>query len=434
MYFNHGSGIFPANYVDIMNKPFPAILPRVSFLLVFYFGVCSLVCGQKQKGPQKEPIRFNIDSTFQFALRQYTKATDHFLDTSKAIRSCDSTGKWTTIHKTDWMSGFFPGILWYIFENTGDKNIGLQARKWTNSIEKQKFQVHHHDIGFMMFCSYGNGYRLNKEEKDVPVLIQSAKSAITRYNPKVGTIKSWNFKANDHPTIIDNMMNLELLTWASRKTGDPMYKDIAIKHAETSIKHHFRPDYSSYHVVLYDSTTGLVQKKHTAQGFSDESRWARGQAWGLYGYVMMFRETGKPEFLTQAKNISDMFLKILPEDGVPFWDFDAPNQPNAVKDASAAAVAASGLLELSLLVKDKEESVKYHNGAVRLLNALTTPKYLAQKENYECVLLHSAYHVPKNYEVDVNISYADYYYLEALSRLKKINKGLKSGGKSFMTP
>jgi unsaturated chondroitin disaccharide hydrolase len=285
----------------------------------------------------------------------------------------------------------------------------------------------------MMFCSYGNGLRLQKEQNDIPVLIQSAKSAITRYNPKVGTIKSWNFKANDHPTIIDNMMNLELLTWASRKTGDPIYKDIAIKHAETSIKHHFRPDYSSYHVVLYDSTTGEVQKKHTAQGYSDESRWARGQAWGLYGYVMMFRETGKPAFLTQAKKISDMFLKILPEDGIPFWDFDAPNQPNAVKDASAAAVAASGLLELSLIAKDKEESLKYYNGAVRLINALTTPKYLAQKGNYECVLLHSAYHVPKNYEVDVNISYADYYYMEALSRLKKIQAGMKAGRKGFMT-
>jgi unsaturated chondroitin disaccharide hydrolase len=224
------------------------------------------------------------------------------------------------------------------------------------------------------------------------------------------------------------MMNLELLTWASRQTKDPLYKDIAIRHAETSIKNHFRNDYSSYHVVLYDSTTGAVIKKHTAQGYSDESRWARGQAWGLYGYVMMYRETGKKEFLEQGKKISDLFISLLPADGVPYWDFDAPNQPKEVKDASAAAVAASGLLELSLLVKSEKEKRQYYNAAIRLLNALSTPTFLARTGNYECVLLHSAYHVPKKYEVDVNISYADYYYLEALSRLKKIEKGAKNLG------
>jgi len=379
--------------------------------------------GQSKKLPPKEPIQFNLNEIFNFALKQYSKATTNNTDTTKAIRSCDSTGKWTSINKTDWMSGFFPGILWYIYENTKDKKIGEQARKWTQSIEKQKFLKQHHDIGFMMFCSFGNALRLKPDPNDIPVLIQSAKSAITRYNPKVGTIKSWNFKPGDHPTIIDNMMNLELLTWASRQTKDPVYRDIAIRHAETSIKNHFRPDFSSYHVILYDSSTGEVIKKHTAQGFSDESRWARGQAWGLYGYVMMYRETGKPEFLAQGKKISDLFIKLLPADGVPYWDFDAPNQPNEVKDASSAAVAASGLLELSLLVTDPMEKRNYYNSAIRMLNALSKPQYLARNGNYECVLLHSAYHVPKKYEVDVNISYADYYYLEALSRLKKIQKG-----------
>jgi len=381
---------------------------------------------QKAKLPKREVFNYNIDKIFQFALKQYSKATTNFTDTTKAIRSCDSTGKWTTINKSDWMSGFFPGILWYIYENTKDKEIGKQAIKWTQSIEMQKFQKNHHDIGFMMFCSFGNELRLNSQSNDIPVLVQSAKSAITRYNPKVGTIKSWNFKANDHPTIIDNMMNLELLTWASRQTKDPIYRDIAIKHAEVSIKNHFRPDFSSYHVILYDSTTGEVIKKHTAQGYSDDSRWARGQSWGLYGYVMMYRETGKKEFLEHGKKISDLFINLLPADTIPFWDFDAPNQPYVVKDASSAAVAAAGLLELSLLVKNPTESIRYYNAGVKLLNALSTSKYLADKHSYECVLLHSAYHVPKNYEVDVNISYADYYYLEALSRLKKIQKGAKS--------
>jgi unsaturated chondroitin disaccharide hydrolase len=369
---------------------------------------------------------FEPDSIFRFALRQYSKATQHFFDTTKAIRTCDSTGKWTTIPKDDWMSGFFPGILWYIYENTQDPGIGSEARKWTQSLENQKYLTKHHDIGFMMYCSFGNALRLNQKPTDKAILIQSAESALKRYNPIVGTIKSWNFKPKDHPTIIDNMMNLELLTWASKTTGNQKYKDVAIKHAETSIKNHFRPDFSSYHVVLYDSSNGQVIKKHTAQGYSDESRWARGQAWGLYGYVMMFRETGKQEFLKQAINISDLFIKLLPSDTIPFWDFDAPNIPNEVKDASSAAVAASGLLELALLLPDKKQGEKYYNAAVMMLNALSSSKYLATSKNYECVLLHSAYHVPKKYEVDVNISYADYYYLEALSRLKMIRKGAKS--------
>jgi len=417
------AGIFIENIKKYM-KPLNLKISTWFALLIGLF-LIEKVNAQKPKLCKKEPINFNIDKVFQFALNQYTKATTNFTDTTKAIRSCDSTGKWTSINKTDWMSGFFPGILWYIYENTGDKNIGEQARKWTQSIEKQKFQIHHHDIGFMMFCSFGNALRLKPDPRDIPVLMQSANSAITRYNPKVGTIKSWNFKPNDHPTIIDNMMNLELLTWASRQSKDPIYKDIAIKHAETSIKHHFRPDYSSYHVVLYDSTTGEVIKRHTAQGFSDDSRWARGQAWGLYGYVMMYRETGKKEFLEQGKKISDLFINLLPADTIPFWDFDAPDQPNAVKDASSAAVAAAGLLELSLLVKNPAQSRKYYNAGVKLLNALSTSKYLADKDQYECILLHSAYHVPKKYEVDVNISYADYYYLEALARLKKIQNGAK---------
>lgn len=403
---------------------------RIKIALPTIFLLSSLLANAQLKVPtqSKVPVKFNISEIFKFAELQYTNATTRFTDTSLAIRSSNPDGTWTTIPKKDWMSGFFPGILWYIYENTQDKFLLEQAKKWTISIKNQQYLTSHHDIGFMMFCSFGNGLRLTKNADYKPILMQSAKSAIVRYNPKVGTIKSWNFKPNDHPTIIDNMMNLELLTWASRNSGDPLYKNIAIKHAETSIKNHFRPDFGSYHVVLYDSTTGSVIKKHTAQGFSDESKWARGQAWGLYGYVMMFRETGNVKFLSQAKSISDLFIKLLPADTIPYWDFDAPNQPNEVKDASAAAIAASGLLELSLLVKTKDEQMKYYNAAVMLLNALSTQKYLAKQGNYECVLLHSAYHVPKNYEVDVNISYADYYYLEALSRLRKIQKGAKKVG------
>jgi unsaturated chondroitin disaccharide hydrolase len=379
---------------------------------------------------QKKNKVAEIDSKaiFEFARQQYSRAVLNFTDTTRAIRTCDSTGKWTTIPKDDWMSGFFPGILWYIYEHTRDENLANQARKWTQSLERQKYLTKHHDIGFMMFCSFGNALRLKPQPTDIPILLQSAESAIKRFNPKTGTIKSWNFKPNDHPTIIDNMMNLELLTWASNQSGDPKYREIAIKHAETSIKNHFRPDFSSYHVVVYDSTTGQVIKKHTAQGYNDESRWARGQAWGLYGYTMMFRETGHTDFLTQACRISDLFIRLLPEDGVPFWDFDAPGIPHEVKDASSAAIAAAGLIELSLFAPEKKQRQRYFQAAKKMLAALSSPRYLARAPGYSCVLLHSAYHVPKKYEVDVNISYADYYYLEALSRLVKIEKGAKKLG------
>jgi rhamnogalacturonyl hydrolase YesR len=396
---------------------------------VLWLGIALPTYGQSKAGLKvAQPTDFDPKAIFEFARRQYSRAVQDYTDTTRAIRTCDSTGKWTSIPKDDWMSGFFPGILWYIYEQTQDENLALQARKWTQSLEKQKFLTKHHDIGFMMFCSYGNALRLKPMPEDIPVLIQSAESAIKRFNPIAGTIKSWNFKPNDHPTIIDNMMNLELLTWASRQTGNPKYRDIAIRHAETSIKHHFRPDFSSYHVVLYDSTTGKVIKKHTAQGYSDESRWARGQAWGLYGYTMMYRETGNKDFLKQACRISDLFIRLLPEDGIPYWDFDAPGIPNEVKDASSAAIAASGLLELSLFAPTSKQRKKYFEAAQKMLKALSSPPYLAKSPGYSCVLLHSAYHVPKKYEVDVNISYADYYYLEALSRFIRLEKGAKSLG------
>eukprot|EP01035_Chromulina_nebulosa_P061103 gene61103-83568_t len=215
------------------------------------------------------------------------------------------------------------------------------AIQWTEKLEPLKDFKDHHDLGFMMYCSYGNAYRLtgNVEYKDI--LVQAAKSLCTRFSAKTGCIKSWNVfhswhgnKSYRYPVIIDNMMNLELLFWATKETGDSTYYKIAVTHANTTMKNHFRPDYSSYHVINYNAQTGAVQQKKTAQGFADESAWARGQAWALYGYTVMYRSTKDKQYLEQAKNIAAFLLNHpnLPADKVPYWDFNAPNIPNALRD------------------------------------------------------------------------------------------------------
>jgi unsaturated chondroitin disaccharide hydrolase len=247
----------------------------------------------------------------------------------------------------------------------------------------------------------------------------------TLFNPKVGTILSWQnmakWKGWPHNTIIDNMMNLELLFWASKNGGSHKLYDIAVKHAETTMQNHFRPDYSAYHVIVYDTITGKKIKGVTAQGYADNSMWARGQAWAIYGFTMCYRETKKPEFLDFAQNVADIYLKRLPADKVPFYDFDDPAIPNVPKDASAAAISASALLELSEYVPDKTKAANYRNQAIAILTSLSSVKYQSRDAN-SAFLLHSTGNKPGNGEIDVSIIYADYYYLEALMRLEKLQK------------
>lgn len=323
-----------------------------------------------------------------------------------------------------WVQGFYPGMLWYMFEVTGDPSWQEAAVKSTNALDTFKYNTLHHDIGFVMYNSFGNGYRLaGQPEGYKDVLLQSAASAVERYNPAVGTIQSWNVHSktrwSQHPTIIDNMMNLELLFWAARNGGGKEYYDIAVKHAETTMENHFRPDYSSYHVVSYDTITGKPLMKVTKQGYSDSSMWARGQAWAIYGFTLTYRETGDERFLEFAQHLTDRYINELPEDGVPYWDFDAPNIPDEERDASAAAIVASALLELQQYVADGQKQKNYLETAALILNSLSSEAYFA-KGKADSFLLHSVGHKPGNAQVDMALSYADYYYLEALTRLKKI--------------
>ncbi|HEX5150718.1 MAG TPA: glycoside hydrolase family 88 protein [Parafilimonas sp.] len=326
-----------------------------------------------------------------------------------------------------WCSGFYPGSLLYIYEQTKDTVLYNEAIRMLGLLEKEQYNTGTHDLGFMMYCSFGNALRLNpNNEAYKEILINSARSLATRFNSAVGCIKSWDSKPSDFLVIIDNMMNLELLFWATHETGDSSFYKIAVTHANTTMKHHFRDDYSSYHVLNYNPETGAIQQKRTAQGAADSSAWARGQAWGLYGYIVMYRETHDKKYLDQANHIAGFLLNNpnLPPDKIPYWDYDAPGIPNALRDASAAAIMASAFIELSSY-SDKEDAKKYINAATTILTNLSSEKYKAAAgTNGGFLLKHSVGHLPGKSEVDVPLTYADYYFLEAMKRYKEKTSGL----------
>lgn len=332
------------------------------------------------------------------------------------------------VAKEEWTGGFWPGVLWYDYEATQNDTIRVLAEKYTESLKLfSEIPAYDHDLGFLVFCSYGNGYRLTHNPTYRDVIIATADSLATLYNPKVGTILSWprNIEMlGGHNTIMDNMINLEMLFWAARNGGDRRLFDVAVSHADKTMENQFRPDYTSYHVAVYDTLTGNCIKKCTHQGYADESMWARGQAWAIYGYTVVFRETGDPKYLEFAEKLVDVYLKNLPEDYVPYWDFNAPDIPNAPRDASAACVVASALLEMSGFYGNGQGE-KYKEAAEKMLCSLSSDKYQSRDTNV-AFLLHSTGHWSAKSEIDASIIYADYYYIEALLRLKRINEGLRA--------
>jgi len=333
----------------------------------------------------------------------------------------EDTKKFDARTITWWCSGFYPGTLWYIYEQTKDEAIRKEAERALKVLEPNQTYTGNHDLGFMMYCSFGNAYRITKDEKYKPIIFQSAASLSTRYRPSIRAIQSWN-KNNyfDCPVIIDNMMNLEMLYWVSDNGGDKKYRDIALTHSNTTIKNHFRPDYSSFHVIDYDLANGKVKRKATWQGAANCSAWSRGQAWGLYGYTVMYRFSKNKQYLNQARNIARFILRHpnLPADKIPYWDFDAPMIPNAKRDASAAAITASALLELGQFTTGTEKN-EFVQAATVMLQSLSGSAYRAKAgENGGFLLRHSTGALPLNSEIDVPLIYADYYFLEALKRYK----------------
>lgn len=333
-----------------------------------------------------------------------------------------TTGKYEWSNSDWWCSGFYPGTLLYLYQQTKDTALYSEANRILEVLKKEQYNKTTHDLGFMMYCSFGNANTIAPSQTYKDILLTSAKSLSTRFSPAVGCIKSWDGKPNEYLVIIDNMMNLKLLFWATQVSGDSSFYKIAVTHANTTMKNHFRADNSSYHVLNYNATTGEVIKKKTAQGFADESAWGRGQAWGLYGYTETYRETKEKKYLEQADKIAQYILSHpnFAKDKITYWDFNAPDIPASLRDASAAAIMASAFLELSEYV-NKKKANQYFKTAETILKNLSAADYkTAPGTNGGFIIKHCVGHMPNKTEIDVPLTYADYYFVEAMMRYKKI--------------
>ena len=388
-------------------------ISTLSFVLAF----CLFGCSKKKESP----LQFDeliAKEALQFASKQYEGMIATIPD-AKLPRTTHKDGKLGLVNAPDWTSGFYPGTLWYLYEFNQNETFKTEAIKYTNLLENQKNNASTHDLGFMLYCSYGNGLRITNDSIYNQVLLTGAKTFSSRFNKKIGCIKSWDWNPKwQFPVIVDNMMNLEYLFWASKATKDSTFYKQAISHADVTLKNHFREDNSSVHMIDYDTITGNIIEKITVQGFSDESAWARGQARGLYGYTMMYRETLDLKYVAQANKIAAFIFNHpnMPADLVPYWDFNADNIPNVPRDTSAAAIIASALLELSQYVGNNLEE-EYFEKAATILGSLSSPAYRAELgENNNFILKHATGHLPGDKEIDVPLIYADYYYIEALTR------------------
>lgn len=382
------------------------------------------------------------EEKLQFIVGQFNNTLAIAKDPQKIPRTIDDNGELVTVNKYNWTSGFFAGNLWYLYELTKDEKWKNEAEKWTQALDSVQYFTNHHDVGFMINCSYGNGLIYTGKKEYEKVMVQAAKSLVTRYNPVAECIKSWDYRmAWDgktewfYPVIIDNMMNLELLFEATRLSNDSTFYNIAVQHALTTMENHYRDDYSCFHVVDYDTITGKVLDKATCQGFVDQSSWARGQAWGLYGFTICYRYTKDARYLKFAENIADYILSHpnLPDDLVPYWDYnvidpglvpewdyDTSKYSIIPRDVSAAAITCSALFELSEYATKNGEG--YQIKAKKILESLASSAYMSSLSgnNKYFVLNHSVGSIPHGVEIDVPLVYADYYFLEALIREMKL--------------
>lgn len=391
-------------------------MKRHLFFIIFAFASVQLFAVVKSEKWLQKAIKTSEQKLLHAAMQ--------LKDSAKCPRTYEHN-RVRLVTGRDWTSGFFPGCLWYAYQLTGNEQLKSEAMRFTEFVENAKFRTNTHDLGFILNCSFGNGLKITQNPHYKDVLITGATTLIKRYNPHVGLIKSWDKIVGpwEFPVIIDNMMNLEMLYEVGLMTNNKFLLNACISHADNTLKNHFRPDNSCFHVVNYDTINNKLISRETHQGYSHSSSWARGQAWALYGFTMMYRYTKKTEYLQHAEKVASFIFSHprLPKDLIPYWDFDAPGIPNEPRDASAAAVIASALLELADYSSQK---ATYTGQAEQILKTLSSDKYSSPKgENGHFLLMHSTGNKPFQSEIDVPIIYADYYYLEALYRWK--NRKLK---------
>jgi rhamnogalacturonyl hydrolase YesR len=383
------------------------------------FLLCILCPARASSAPK--PLGELIEEQFSFASAQYKGMLSAIAqDTQRLPRSAQADGTPRLVPCSDWTSGFFPGSLWLVYEQTHDPELRRAAEDYTQRLEPVQRLTNTHDLGFMLMCSYGEALRITGDKAYEAPLLVGARSLATRFNLRTGLIRSWDEGPWKFPVIIDNMMNLELLVYAAGRTGEVRLREIAVSHADRTLANHFRSDGSSFHLVDYDPTTGAVIRRQTVQGFADASSWARGQAWGLYGYTTMYRLTNDKRYLEQACRIADYLAghSRLPADGIPYWDFDDTRIPNAERDASAGALMSAALLELSGYC-DPARAERYLALSERELRSLCSPAYRAKEgANAHFLIMHCVGHKPAKSEIDVPLNYADYYFLQALGRWK----------------
>lgn len=404
----------------------------LKYIAIGVFILTSVACKKETSASDKnvETKQELLERVFSLAENQYQFLIQN-IDTITPLlqpRSLNPDGTYRMAYKEDWTSGFFPGSLWYLFEQTKDERWKVEAEKFTMALDQAQFVKWNHDVGFMIQNSFGNGYRLTGNEVYKQAVIDAAKSLSTRFRPVAGVIQSWDTdapwiqgKGLDMPVIIDNMMNLNLLYQATKHTSDTSFSTIANTHATTTIQNQYRDDYSCFHIVDYDHSTGDVRKKVNFQGYADDSSWARGQGWGLYGYTESYKESGKKIFLEQAKKIAQFIMtnEKIPNDLIPYWDYDAVSNEVIPRDASAAALVAAALLELQEF--DAQNKSEYLAYAEKIIRTLSSPAYLSEEGgNGGFLLKHSVGNFHENNENDAPLNYADYYYLEALLRWKNI--------------
>ena len=410
---------------------------RILFCMAMV-AISQISMAQKVQTAAQVPT-LDVDKQLQYCHKQVKRALtelqqkdgsyDYTMEPRNILKGDKQKG-WNCRKATaeEWCDGFWPGILWMDYRNTKDEAVRKAAEGYTESLKGIAYRpCYDHDIGFLMFCSYGKGYEVNHSQAYKNVILASADSLATLFNPIVGTILSWPREVKPrnwpHNTIMDNMMNLDMMFWAAKNGGNKLLYDLAVTHAKTTMQNHFRPDGSCYHVAVYDTISGDFVKGVTHQGYSDDSMWSRGQSWAIYGYTMVYRYTRNRMFLNFAQKVTDIYIKRLKEtsdDFIPLWDMDdSRGTMGAPKDVSAACVVADALLELQQYVGG-EKGEEYKQFALQTLVQLSTSKYQSGKKNV-AFLMHSTGHHPAGSEIDASIIYADYYYLEALNRVKNIS-------------